>query len=147
MSELELFFAENVENVDEVGVVVSERFKDSDGKPLEWKLKPVSAEKNSELKKLATKTVQVTGKPGQFRKDFDSTRYSELLTAATVVFPDLQDADLQDSWSKKVGERIFDAERLLRVMLLSGEFDNLTAKVTEINGYNNINEKVDEAKN
>lgn len=147
MSELELFFADNVADVEEVGYVVSERFKDKKGNPLEWKLRPVSAEKNNELKKLATKTVQVTGKPGQYRQNFDGNKFTEMLTTATVVYPDLNNASLQDSWSKKTGESIMTAEQLLSVMLLSGEYDGLTSKVTEINGYNDINNKVDEAKN
>lgn len=147
MNELELFFAENVASADEIGYVVSNRFKDAKGNPIEWKLKPVTAERNSELKRLATKTVQVTGKPGQFRQDFDGNKYTEMLTAETVVYPDLNNATLQDSWSKKTGEKIMSSVQLLSVMLLSGEYDTLTSKVTEVNGYNNINEKVEEAKN
>ena len=147
MSELELFFADNVATVEEIGYVASERFKDKKGKPVEWKLRPVSAEQNNELKKLATKTVQVTGKPGQYRQEFDGNKYTELLTTATVVYPDLNNASLQDSWSERAGEKIMTAERLLSVMLLSGEYDNLTSKVTEVNGYNDINAKVEEAKN
>ena len=147
MSELELFFADNVADVDEIGYVVSDRFKDAKGNPIEWKLRPVSAEKNNDLKKMSTKTVQVTGKPGQYRQEFDGNKYTELLTTATVVYPDLNNAKLQDSWSEKTGNKIMTAEHLLSAMLLSGEYDNLTSKVTEINGYNDINEKVDEAKN
>lgn len=147
MTDLELFFADNVADADEINVVVSERFKDKDGKPVEWTLRPITAEKNNELKKAATKTVQVTGKPGQFRKEFDGNKYNEMLTAATIVNPDLNNAKLQDSWGAKTGTKIMTAEQLLSAMLLSGEFDTLAAKVLEINGYTDINEEVEEAKN
>jgi len=148
MNELELFFADNVEISSEIPYVVSDRFKDKDGKPIEWKLRPVSADRNNELKKMSTKKVPVVGNKNAYKQEFDANKYSILLTTESVVYPDLTNAALQDSWSKKTGEKIFDPERLLGVMLLSGEFDLLTAKVSEINGYGeDINEEVDEAKN
>ena len=84
MSELELFFADNVEEATEIEVVVSERFKDKEGNLVKWKLRPLSAEKNNEIKKKATKTVQVPGKKGQYRKEFDANTYIELMTAESI---------------------------------------------------------------
>jgi hypothetical protein len=147
MNELELFFADNVEESEVVEYVASPRFKDKEGNPLKWQLKAVSSEECTEIKKKCVKKVPIPGKRGQYTQDFDSTRYNTMMCAATVVYPDLNNAALQDSWGKKTGTSIMSAEQLLNVMLIPGELDLLSAKVTEVNGYTNINDDIEEAKN
>ena len=46
----------------------------------------------------------------------------------SVIFPDLKDAALQDSYG------VIGAEKLLGKLLLSGEYDALRSAVEEING-------------
>ena len=53
----------------------------------------------------------------------------------------LNDAALQDSY-KAMG-----AEKLITTMLTPGEFEDYSAKVLEVNGFQNVQELVDEAKN
>jgi hypothetical protein len=58
------------------------------------------------------------------------------------VFPNLNDAELQDSYGVK------SADELLKKMLLPGEYSEYKAKVMEVNGYDmSMEELVDEAKN
>ena len=68
--------------------------------------------------------------------------YGAKLAAATVVFPDLNDARLQDSYG------VMGSDRLLREMLRAGEYQRLLKIVKEINGFGEVtDELVDEAKN
>lgn len=147
MTDLDLFFAENVEEPKEVQYVVSKRFKDKNGKPVKWTLKPLSETENAEIKKECHKRVRVPGQRGVYQDSFDQQLYTNLLVTRTVKYPNLGDAALQDSWSKKTGRKIMDEADLIQTMLLSGEFDSLSIKCQELAGYIDLNEVADEAKN
>ena len=58
----------------------------------------------------------------------DEKRYEGAMLAESVVFPDLKDAELQNSYG------VVGAERLLKKLLLTGEYDRLRMAVEEING-------------
>ncbi|MBS4172125.1 phage portal protein [Bacillus sp. FJAT-49736] len=140
MNELQAFFAENVS----VGVtedfVISERFKDKDGNPIKWKLRALNESENEEIRKSATKRTKM--KKNLYLPEVDNNEYMAKLAAASVVFPDLKNADLQKSYG------VLGAENLLKKMLLSGEYGVLIEKVQEINGFDNdINDLKEDIKN
>lgn len=140
MSNLSCFMAQNVEKVEQKKVVISNRFKDN-GKPVEWVIQPISSSQDKAIRKECTKKVQVPGKKNQFTQDFDANEYVGRLTASCVVFPDLNNAELQDSYGVKT------PHSLLETMLLPGELDALASKVQEINNMNSLAEDVEEVKN
>lgn len=135
---LEAFMIDNKEEV--IEYIASNRFKDKSGNPVPWKLKTITAEENQAIRKDCYIKVQVTGKRGQFTKDFDSQKYLGLLAEKCIVYPDLHSKELQDFY-KTMG-----ASSLLGKLLKPGEFDDLTAKLEEINGYT-LDNLVEEAKN
>jgi hypothetical protein len=142
MSDLSMFFAENVQKDENVKYVASKRFLDKDKKPVEWELCCISSKEDEEIRKGCTKKAQIPGRKGQFVNETDSNLYLGRLTARCVVFPNLNDATLQNSYG------VMGADNLLKVMLKSGEFSDLMIKVQEINGFNtDMEELVDEAKN
>ena len=148
MTDLKLFFAENAELEENVKYVASKKFKGKDGQPLEWEIKALSADENDAIKKQCIARKQIPGKRGQYTNEFDNIKYISLLCVNSIVSPDLNNAELQDSWSKKVGYQIMNGSDLLKVMLNSGEYDMLSNKVQEVNGYlDDINEDIEEAKN
>ena len=57
------------------------------------------------------------------------------------MFPDLNNAELQDSWG------VAKPEQLVGAMLIGGEFDDYVTEVFRVNGFKTENELVDEAKN
>ena len=61
--------------------------------------------------------------------------------AKCTVFPDLNNAELQDSWG------VTKPEELLGAMLIGGEFDDYVTEVFRINGFKAEQDLVDEAKN
>lgn len=106
-------------------VVISKRFVENN-KPVEWEIKAVSEDVNSKIRNSCTKSTVFKGKA---TNDFNRNLYLQRLCAASVVFPDLKDAELQKSYGV-VGEA-----ELLSEMLLPGEFGYLLEIVQEINGY------------
>lgn len=125
-----------------VKYIASKRFLDEEGKPIRWEIKPITSTGDEALRKKHTRTVQVTGKHGQYTQEFDVNSYLAALAAACTVYPNLNDSALQD------GYEVIGAELLLKTMLKPGEFAQYSAKVQEVNGYDtDMNELVDEAKN
>lgn len=141
MSNLSCFLAGNVEKRENKKIVVSNRFKDKDGKPVEWEIRSISAEEDEVIRKACTKKIPVVGKKNQFTQDFDANSYMAKLAAKAVVFPDLNNAELQNSYS------VMGAEQLIKVMLYKDEFDYLTEQLVSNTDTEDVNELIDEAKN
>lgn len=141
MSDFSMFMAGNAEKDEVVKYVASNRFKNK-GKAVAWELKAVSSDLDETIRKECTKKVPVPGKRGQYNQETDTDKYIGKLCVASTVFPNLNDAELQDSYGVK------SADALLKAMLKPGEYTEYKAKVMEVNGYDmSMEELVDEAKN
>ena len=141
MSDFSVFMAGNVIKNETIKYVASERFKVK-GKPVEWELKAIDSELDELIRKECTKRVPIVGKRGQYNMETDTDKYLGKLCVACTVYPDLNNAELQDSYGVKT------PDALLKKMLKSGEYTEYKAKVMEINGYDmSMDELVDEAKN
>lgn len=139
---LSMFFAENALKEENVKYAASKRFLAKEGKPVEWELCCISSKEDEEIRKSCTKKVQIPGKRGQFTSETDVPQYLGKLAARCVVFPNLNDAELQNSYG------VMGSDNLLKAMLKSGEYSDLIVKVQEINGFDaDIEEQVEEAKN
>ena len=142
MSDFAVFMAGNAAKGDNVKYVASKRFAVK-GKPVEWEIKAVDSDMDEAIRKECTKKVPVPGgKRGQYTQEVDTDKYISKMCVTCVVYPNLNDAELQDSYGVKSGEA------LLKKMLLPGEYIELKTKVMEVNGYDmSMEELVDEAKN
>ena len=141
MSDFSVFMAGNAIQEETVKYVASKRFV-QDKKPVEWEIKAVSSNLDETLRKECTKRVPIQGKRGQYNQETDTDKYIGKLCVACTVYPNLNDAALQDSYGVK------SAEDLLKAMLLPGEYTEYKAKIMEVNGFDmSMEELVDEAKN
>ena len=141
MSEFAVFMAGNADKNETIKYVASKRFTVK-GKPVAWEIKPIDSDLDEVLRKECTKKVPVPGKRGQFNQETDTDKYLAKMCAACIVYPNLNAAELQDSYGVK------DNVSLLKKLLLPGEYTELKAKVMEVNGYDmSMEELVDEAKN
>ena len=123
--------------------VLDEKGKDT-GKtePVLWKIKPIDGDLDELLRKECTKRVPIAGKRGQYNQETDTDKYIGKVCVASTVYPNLNDAELQDYYGVK------SPDALLKKMLKSGEYTEYKAKVMEVNGYDmSMEELVDEAKN
>ena len=116
---------------------------DEDGKPLEWEFRHITSKENEGLRDDCTIEVPITGKPNMFRPKVQSGKYVQKMIAASIVVPDLYDAELQDSYGVKTPEELF-----LALVDDPGEYNQLTEFVQKFQGFNvPFDEKVEDAKN
>lgn len=108
----ECFYRENRKDRGEREVLLTERLAQDGGQML-WRIRPMSQRENEDIWR---------------RCGEDEKRYEGAVLAESVVFPDLRDAKLQNSYG------VAGAERLLGRLLLAGEYDRLRMAVEEING-------------
>nr|DAG72556.1 MAG TPA: tail assembly chaperone protein [Caudoviricetes sp.] len=141
MESLSAFFAENVIKKEDIKVIVSERFRDKSGKPIEWVIQAISAKEDEAIRKECTNRIQVPGKKGQYTNSFDSNSYLTKLAVRSVKYPNLNDKELQDSY------HVMGAEQLIMAMLYKDEFDRLVDILDRESQVEDINDLVAEAKN
>jgi hypothetical protein len=121
----------------------TQSLRDENGKPLEWEFKKISAKENEEIRDACTMEVQVKGKPNMFRPKVKTSEYLAKMIAASVVYPDLYDKELQDSYG------VMTPEDLVYAMVdNAGEYQELSVWLQNFQGFTKtMDDKVDEAKN
>ncbi|MBR5589880.1 MAG: hypothetical protein IKW41_06965 [Phascolarctobacterium sp.] len=141
MSKYTAFMAGAVDKIENKKVVVSNRFKDEKGKPIPFEIKALSADENDELQRRCMVNVPVPGQRGQYTRELDQIKYTAMLLTESVVYPDLNEAELQDSYGVR------GAESLLRKMLYTGEYNKLAQEVMALSNIEVLSDLVEEAKN
>lgn len=122
---------------------VTKSLCDENNVPLLWEFRHMTSKENEELRESCMMEVPITGKPGVYRQKFKAGEYLRKMAAASIIFPDLLDAELQDSYGVKTPE-----ELLLAMVDDPGEFSELTSYVQKFQGFDvSFNDKVNEAKN
>nr|DAQ34724.1 MAG TPA: tail assembly chaperone [Caudoviricetes sp.] len=117
--------------------------QDENGKPLEWEFKQITSKENEVLRDSCTIEVQVKGKPNLYRPKVNTAEYLAKMIVASTVYPDLYDAELQDSYGVKTPE-----ELLYAMVDNAGEYQDFTVWMQKFQGFTkSLEEKVDEAKN
>lgn len=136
--DLKRFFKENAKEIKTEKVVVSDRFTDEDGKPLEWEIRTLSAREEETIRDNCT----MKGKKGG--DSLNDAKYTRVIITKAVKYPNLNDVELQNSYG------VMSADELLIEMLTAGEYIFLNQEVSRVNGYGNkkteMEEAVDEAK-
>ena len=143
MSNLKLFLKSNKKEATTVKYVATKTLCDENGNPLEWELKPISTEANDKIRDACMYEVPVTGKPNMYRTKMNTTKYISMMIANSVVFPDLQDKELQDSYGAMTPE-----ELVKRMVDIPAEYDEFASYIQTLNGFDvSMEDKVEEAKN
>lgn len=143
MSELSRFLKMNKVVKENAFYPATKSLCGEDGKPLNWEIRPLSTKENEKIQESCMLEVPIPGKPNQYRQKIKSSDYMGRLIAASVTFPDLFNAELQDSYGVKT------PEELVKEMVDDpGEYNELALFVQNFNGFNvSLQEEVDEAKN
>lgn len=143
MSALSLFLKKNKKVKENVKFSATKSLCDENGVPLEWEIKPLTTRESDDIREACTVEVPITGKPNIFRQKVNSSKFGAKMLAASVVFPDLYNAELQDSYG------VSTPEDLVREMIDDpGEYNRFFAFVQEFNGFDSdLEDKVKEAKN
>jgi hypothetical protein len=141
MSAFTRFLKENKKERPNAKYAASTAFTDEKGNPLEWEIRPITTAENERFRDACIKKVK--DKKGITRSELDTRAYTLKLITASVVEPNLNSSELQDSYG------VMGAEELIVAMLDNpGEYDKLGAFIAEFNGFNkSIDDDIEEAKN
>lgn len=143
MSNLSLFLKKNKKVRENTTYPATKSLVDENGKPLEWVIKPLTTKENEDIRESCTYEVPVKGKPNMFRPKVNTSQYLAKMIVASVVEPNLYNAELQDSYGVKT------PEDLLKEMINDpGEYNDFATFIQQFNGFTtNINDRIEEVKN
>lgn len=121
---------------------VTKFLTDENGEPLLWEIKPLTTKENEAIRESCTIDVPVKGKPNQYRPKVDMNKYQTKLICAAIVSPDLNNAELQNSYG------VMSAEELIKEMVDDpAEYTDLMVFIQQLSGFKTLAEEVEEAKN
>ncbi|GAA0229507.1 phage tail assembly chaperone [Metaclostridioides mangenotii] len=137
MKNLESFLNRSKANADNIKFVVDENIIDEEGNPIEWELRKLKA-KDGDLARDEALQLNVNTQEAKFNQRL----YTNKIMAMSVVYPDLNNAELQDAYGVRT------PEDLLVSMLDLVPYQKLEKQVDLINGFRkSFNEDKKEAKN
>lgn len=110
-----------------VSVVVSDRFVDDDGKPVEFILKTLSQEQLATISKRSMREQTIGGRKVQ---DIDRNAYVNRCLVESCIQPDFKDKELCNAYGTE------DPIQLPQKMLLGFEYERLGRAFLELNGLN-----------
>lgn len=139
MSSLQAFLNANpVDNLTQE-VVISDRFQDSDGNLLKFKIKAMT---NEEFEAARKKAMKLNLQKGKKQMDFDARTFNEAVVINNTIDPDFKNADS----IKAVG--CMTPEQYLNRVLLAGEISELAQQIQTLSGFEkDLNELAEEVKN
>ena len=121
-------------------IPVSNSFVDEDGNPILWEVRQLSNDEMKYIKKTCVK--QNRDKRGNVTVETDTDKMVGLMAAMSTVYPDLKNAELQNSYG------VMGEVALLEAMLSVGELLAYQQEINRINGFDvSFDDKVEEAKN
>ena len=119
-------------------VIISDRFKDENGKPLPFKLRKIDSETSEALMKRCRRKERVNG---QIITEVDNAKYTKLLVLACVVSPNFKDPEMCDFY------KVINPEDVPSRMLSIGEFSRLSDEIMKFNDFDTPEEIENEVKN
>ena len=127
--------ANTIDNITEE-VIISDRFKDKDGKILKFKIKAMTDKEFENARRASTKI----GKKGKTEVDNMKLNYSILMN--NVIEPNFNDSES----IKALG--CITPEQYISKVLLAGEIQAIVKSVMELSGFSaDMNEMIEEVKN
>ncbi len=133
------FMLQNAIKVENEKFVVSDRFLDEEQKPMEWELKTLT---RIEEEAIIRDCYRPKTNNGRTVMELDEILYQGKITASCVLYPELHNKELQDSY------RTMSNDQLLKTMLTAKEYLGLQIKLNTMGRKaTTLNEKVEQAKN
>lgn len=142
MSDLSLFLKENKKKKENGFFPATKSLCDASGKPLMWEIKPLSTRDDQELRDECTVQKLIPGKNGEQQLRFDSQKYLVRMMTACIIFPDLDDKKLQDSYGVKSAEDL-----IVEMIDDPDEFNEFAGFIQEYSGFDDIVDVEQKAKN
>lgn len=139
---LKSFLKQNVIPAKHEKVQISDRIIDQEtGEPEYWEIRGLDSYEVDECERQATK-LQRVGKTDRYEAQTDQAKYFLLTMTRAIVYPDLTDQELQDSFG------VNNPEDLLCRLLLPGERRRLIDICNRLNSNDqSLDDAVEQSKN
>lgn len=143
MSDLSMFLKKNKKIRSNSFYPATKSIVDKNGEPVLWEIRPITTEENDRIRAACTHEIPIPGRKGATRDKIDLNEYMDKLTVAAIVFPDLMNAELQDSYGVRT------PEELLKQMIDDpSEYVELQQYIQGQSGFDaDMSDEVEEAKN
>ena len=136
MDSLKFFLKENKIKKENLFYGATESVKDNEGNKLLWEIRHITTSEDERIREECMRESN-----GKIRVDY--SLYMKKMAVASVVFPPLYNAELQDSYDVKTPE-----ELLVRLIDNPGEYQEFIKFIQKINGFDtSMTERVEKAKN
>ena len=143
MSNFELFMKTNKVKRENQFIAATSNFLDEKGQPVKWEVRHLTTKEANAIREDFTTEVPVRGKTGMYRSKLNTNEYLGKLASAAVVYPDLNNKALQDSYGVMTPE-----ELIFEMIDDPTEFNEFLEKIQNMSGLDkSLNDKVEEAKN
>lgn len=142
MSQFALFMKKNKIERKNAFYAATKSLVDESGKPLMWELRPITSRQAELIREECMKRVPDPDNPKQYTLDLNSRRYVAKLICASVVVPNLNNKELQDSYGVANPEDL-----LLELVDDPMEYNKLAKFVQHNSGITSLNEDIETAKN
>ena len=119
---------------EEKEIVISKRFQDEKGNPVPFKIRALTQEENETLVKAAT--ISYRDRTGANASKFDRFKYIRSLVVEGTLEPDFRAKELCDAYG------VLDPLMVPGKMLLSGEYAKLLRAITELSGFEDMEDEV-----
>ncbi len=143
MSNLTRFLKNNKKQKENVWFAPTKSLTDENGTALAWEFRPLATAESEDIRDNCMMDVGGKGKNKQFSQKLNTKAYIAKLISSCVVYPDLLDVELQNSYG------VMSAEELVKAMVdHPGEYAKLSVFVQKLCGFDELeSDIVDEAKN
>lgn len=139
--DLSYFMPSKVEIMEETKAIISTRFKDENGKPIPFIFKPISTKRVDQLEELHRKPVMRNGR--KVGEEVDYSRFIAHVAVESTVYPNFRAPELRKAYKSE--DPIEIAKKVLNI---AGEYANWIAKASQVNGFDeDIEELEEEVKN
>lgn len=118
--------------------VPTKKFKDEKGNAIAWKFKKLSIDEYEAIRDECT-SINFADRG---KTKFNNTLFNKKFVVRSVAEPNLNSAELQDSYGVKKAEDL-----ITKMFDNAGEYYNLLGYLLEVNGFKSVGEYAEEAKN
>ncbi|MGJ9460121.1 phage tail assembly chaperone [Oceanobacillus sp. CF4.6] len=136
--DLSFFMPDKVEVTEIVEAPISKRFKDKNGKIIPFKFKTITTERVDELEKLHT--LPVIKKNKKVGERVDQAQFIAHIAIDSTIYPNFKAQEMRKAYKSE--DPIEIAKKVLNV---AGEYSNWIAKASEVNGFDDSVEDLEEA--
>ena len=116
----------------------TQKFKYSKGKAVPWVFRKLSIDEYDAIRNECTKINFADSK----KTKFNNTLFNKKIICNSIVEPNLNNAELQDSYGVKKPEDL-----IVKLFDNAGEYYNLLSYILKVNGFQSFGDDVEDAKN